>query len=84
MRWLRAEGRFVSLVRPLTPPPLRATTVIVQETHADGVRLPELAALVDAGGIRVEVEDTYPLHDAAVAHGRLAEGGVHGRLVLIP
>lgn len=80
---LRAEGRFVSLVRPFAPPPLRGTTVVVHETHADGARLAELAALVDRDAVSVVVEDTYPLHAAAAAHERLADGGVRGRLVLV-
>ena len=46
---LRSGGTFVALVRPFAPPPLRGTTVVVQEVHADGARLAELAALVDFG-----------------------------------
>lgn len=81
---LRPEGRFVSLVRPFSPPPLRGTTVVVHETHADGASLGELAALVDTHGIGVKVADTYPLQEAAAAHEHLAGGGVRGRLVLVP
>ncbi|WP_405865607.1 zinc-binding dehydrogenase [Streptomyces sp. NBC_00005] len=38
-------------------------------------------------GIRTastRVAETYPLAEAAKAHARLAEGGVRGRLVLVP
>ncbi|MDV9175681.1 zinc-binding dehydrogenase, partial [Streptomyces sp. W16] len=54
------------------------------EVSADGARLAELVALVEKGVLTLRVADTYPLADAAGAHARLAEGGVRGRLVLVP
>jgi NADPH:quinone reductase-like Zn-dependent oxidoreductase len=65
-------------------PPIRATQVIVQEVVADGGRLAELAALVDAGHLTLRVADTMPLTEAARAHRRFAAGGLRGRLVLVP
>ncbi|MFJ6198874.1 zinc-binding dehydrogenase [Micromonospora sp. NPDC092111] len=56
----------------------------MQEVYADGPRLAELAALVDAGRLTPEVADTLPLEEVARAHERLAAGGVRGRLVLVP
>ncbi|MCG6940442.1 MAG: zinc-dependent alcohol dehydrogenase family protein [Thiohalocapsa sp.] len=38
--------------------------------------------LCDAGDLRVEVADTYPLERAADAHRRLEAGGMQGKLVL--
>jgi NADPH:quinone reductase-like Zn-dependent oxidoreductase len=81
---LRGGGTFVALVAPFAPPPLRATRVIVQEVFADGARLAELAALVDAGRLTLRVAQKLPLADVAVAHKRLAGGGLRGRLVLLP
>ncbi|TQS41983.1 NADP-dependent oxidoreductase [Cryptosporangium phraense] len=81
---LRGGGVFVTLVAPFAPPPLRATRVVVQEVFADGARLGELSALVDAGQLTLAVADTYPLDRAADAHRRLAAGGLRGRLVLVP
>lgn len=81
---LRDQGTFVALVAPFAPPPLRGTRVIVTEVFADGARLAELAALVDAGKLSLRVADELPLSDIAVAHERLAAGGVRGRLVLVP
>lgn len=51
---------------------------------ADGARLAELAGLVDEGVLTLRVAETYALDEAAKAHARLAQGGVRGRLVLIP
>jgi NADPH:quinone reductase-like Zn-dependent oxidoreductase len=41
-------------------------------------------ALVDAGALTTRVAETYALDEAVKAHARLAEGGLRGRLVLVP
>ncbi|MFR9777134.1 zinc-binding dehydrogenase [Micromonospora sp. MS34] len=81
---VRGGGTFVALVAPFAPPPLRATRVIVSEVFADGARLAELSALVDAGRISPRVADSLPLAEVAQAHRRLVAGGTRGRLVLVP
>lgn len=81
---LRGGGVFVALVAPFAPPPLRATRVLVQEVFADGARLAELSALVDAGRLSLRLAGVLPLEEVAEAHERLAAGGVRGRLVLAP
>jgi NADPH:quinone reductase len=81
---LRGGGRFVALVRPFAPPPIRGTEVVVQEVFADGARLAELSALVDAGHLTLRVAETIPLSDAATAHERFASDRPRGRLVLVP
>ncbi len=81
---VRGGGTFVALVAPFAPPPLRGTRVLVQEVYADGARLAELSAMVDAGRLTLRVADTLPLADVAIAHERLASGGLRGRLVLVP
>ncbi|MHB8295605.1 MAG: NADP-dependent oxidoreductase [Acidimicrobiales bacterium] len=56
-----------------------ARTLLVEP---DGAGLEHLAALVDAGQLRVEVEQALPLADAAEAH-RLGEAGrTRGKMVL--
>jgi NADPH:quinone reductase len=81
---LRGGGTFVVLVAPFAPPPLRATRVVVQEVFADGGRLTELSALVDAGRLTLRVAQKLPLNDIATAHRLLDAGGLRGRLVLVP
>lgn len=81
---LRGGGTFVALVRPFAPPPIRGTKVVVQEVFADGARLTELSALVDAGHLTLRVADTLRLGDAATAHERFIEERPRGRLVLVP
>jgi len=81
---LRGGGTFVALVRPFAPPPIRGTRVLVHESFADGARLAELSALVDAGHLTLRVAGTLPLSEAAQAHERFVQGGLRGRLVLVP
>jgi NADPH2:quinone reductase len=38
--------------------------------------------LIDAGKLRIEVAETFPLARAADAHRRLEAGGMRGKLVL--
>lgn len=48
----------------------------------DGAALTTIASLVDAGRITVDVQQVYPLADAAKAHADGEGGAVHGKLVL--
>ncbi|WP_440099895.1 zinc-binding dehydrogenase [Streptosporangium sp. H16] len=55
-------------------PSIRGTRVVVQEIFADGGRLTELAALVDARVLTLRVARTLPLNDAPTAHALLEKG----------
>jgi NADPH:quinone reductase-like Zn-dependent oxidoreductase len=81
---LRDGGTFVALVAPFAPPPIRGTRVVVQEVTADGARLTELAALVDAGRLTLRVAEALPLDEASKAHQLVEAGGLRGRVVLVP
>jgi len=48
----------------------------------DGHALGEIAALAEAGEVRIEVEQVFGLADAAEAHRKLADGRTQGKLVL--
>jgi NADPH:quinone reductase-like Zn-dependent oxidoreductase len=58
---------------------LRAVGMLVEP---DGDGLEELAALVEAGGLRVRVDETFPLERAADAHRYGEEGRTTGKIVL--
>jgi NADPH:quinone reductase-like Zn-dependent oxidoreductase len=59
----------------------RASTFLVEPDYSG---LEALAALVDEGRLRVVIEETFPLAQAAEAHRRLEEGRASGKIVLIP
>lgn len=81
---LACTGFGVIAVASVVPPPIRGTRVVVQEVFADGARLSELAALVDAGRLTLRLARAFPLEGAAAAHELLEGGGVRGRIVLEP
>jgi NADPH:quinone reductase-like Zn-dependent oxidoreductase len=66
------------------PASVRGVRTSAVEVSADGARLAELVALVDEGALTTRVAGTYALDEAVKAHARLAEGGLRGRLVLVP
>ena len=57
----------------------RATDLLVEP---DAAGLESLAALADEGRLRVVVEESFPLAQAAQAHERLQHGRVRGKIVL--
>ncbi|MFE3192818.1 NADP-dependent oxidoreductase [Nocardia sp. NPDC059240] len=81
---VRSAGVFAAVVGGAEPVGLRGIRVANTWIRADGRRLDELAALVDAGRLTPRVADSLPLHLVADAHHRLAAGGLRGRLVLVP
>lgn len=77
-------GAFAALVAGCAPAPLRGTNVFHTWIRADGARLADLVALAEAGRLTLRVTDTLPLEQVAVAHERVAKGGLRGRVVLVP
>ncbi|MFB9926988.1 NADP-dependent oxidoreductase [Amycolatopsis halotolerans] len=58
---------------------VRVTPFLVEP---DGAALTTIAGLIDAGAVVVEVEETFPLEQAAAAHARGETGRTRGKLVL--
>ena len=58
---------------------LRARAFLVEP---DGAALAQIAELIDGGRIAPEVEEVFPLEEAAAAHERLAGGRAKGKIVL--
>jgi len=81
---LRDGGRY-SIANPVEgPAPERGIEVYKTSVAPDGRRLAEMSHLADVGLLTPRVAETFPLDDAAKAHARLVEGGLRGRLVLVP
>ncbi|MFI6512674.1 NADP-dependent oxidoreductase [Streptosporangium sp. NPDC050855] len=81
---VRSGGTFAALVAGGAPAPLRGIRVFNHWIRADGARLSDLVALVEAGALTLRVAGTMPLDRVSAAHHRLADGGLRGRLVLTP
>ncbi|MFI7343933.1 NADP-dependent oxidoreductase [Streptomyces sp. NPDC050085] len=84
LAWVRDGGRYLGVIPGAAPAPERGVSTGHVEVQADGTRLATLARLADEGALTTRVAETYALDDATKAHTRLAEGGVRGRLVLVP
>lgn len=81
---VRDGGKFIAVVVNGGPEDGRGIASQVMWAHSAREQLDALVELVEAGKVRVPVAATYPLTEAAAAHTRMAEGGLRGRLVLLP
>jgi NADPH2:quinone reductase len=81
---MRDGGRLVTLVEQPTDPRFSERGLVCSWIFAapDGAQLAGIAALLDAGRLRVHVEDVFPLAEAARAHERLETRHVRGKLAL--
>ncbi|MER5387100.1 NADP-dependent oxidoreductase [Streptomyces sp. NPDC002688] len=84
LEWVRDGGAFMGVIPGAHPVSVRGVRTGAVEVAADGARLAELVALVDEGALTTRVAETYALDEVVKAHARLAEGGLRGRLVLVP
>ncbi len=50
--------------------------------QADGAQLAEIAALIDAGELRVFVAEVFPLNGAREAYARARQGNLRGKIIL--
>ncbi len=78
---LREGGRVVSIAEGKAAVELGGSIVWVRP---DSEGLAELAALVDAGKLHVEIAGVYPLERTAEAYRELEAGHVRGKLVVTP
>ncbi|MFF7338429.1 zinc-binding dehydrogenase [Streptomyces sp. NPDC008163] len=81
---VRDGGRFVGVQPAARLPEERGVTVEVIFARPDGPLLAGLLARVAAGRLPARVHAVVPLDKAADAYRAMAEGGVRGRIVLVP
>jgi NADPH2:quinone reductase len=78
---LRDDARVVSIADGKGAIELGGSVVWVRP---DAHGLTELAHLIDAGALRIEVAGVYPLSDTVAAYRELEAGHVRGKLVVVP
>ena len=78
-------GGDVSYVFGDGAPPLGTRGITVREifVNANAAELSTLVESVESKRLSIRVAATFPFDDAVGAYGRLAKGGVRGRIVLI-
>ena len=80
----RDGGVLVSTTTPAAEDPARRVRTARVFAHSDASQLAGLAALVDAGELRIDVAARRPLADLAAVHDEAADGRLAGKTVLIP
>jgi len=78
---LKPSGRFGSI---LDGPGTLERGGIYVFVHPSPADLAELATLIDAGELLVDIAATYPMADAAAAYRRSKDGHVRGKIILTP
>jgi NADPH:quinone reductase-like Zn-dependent oxidoreductase len=76
-RSLAIADRVCSIVQPISGPERRYHYV-----RPDRAELEGLAGMIEGGSLRVELQETFALEDAARAHQVLEEGHVRGKIAL--
>lgn len=57
-------------------------TVSSTQVRSNGRQLADAAPLLDDGSVRVVIDSTYPLAEAAQAHARVEKHGIQGKIIL--
>ena len=78
-RMVKDRGRIVSVIDPGTVQGLGGQYAFVRPDPQD---LAELATMVDAGRLRIELARTFPFAQAADAQRLVAEGHVRGKVAI--
>lgn len=73
---------FISNDEPQGPQLVRGITGSLFAAHADGKTLENIAKLIDAGKIKVFIQQCYPFTDAAKALSEISNGHTKGKLVI--
>lgn len=82
---VRDGGTLITVAGPVAGDRgIRSVQVRVSQLDRRAERLSDLASLAATGELVLPAVLAVPLADVAVAHRRLAAGGVGGRLVLVP
>lgn len=82
---LRASAKLATRIGTVAFNPLAAQLGVRQlSTDRSTRRLQQLVDLYEAGQLRVHVQSTYGLRDAAEAHREVETGHVRGKVVLMP
>jgi NADPH:quinone reductase-like Zn-dependent oxidoreductase len=84
---LRPGGRYVTCVYQLPPAELLEAnniSAVMYGIQPSGDRLAEIAAIVEAGGLRMPIEREFPLAETAAALSASQSGRTRGKLLIVP
>jgi NADPH:quinone reductase-like Zn-dependent oxidoreductase len=73
------SGSWPTLIEDAADAGVRATRL---KTIPDGSTLAVISRLIESGDVRVDIDQVFPLEDAAKAHEAIETGHTHGKIVL--
>lgn len=79
---LKSGGRLVTIVSQDEKISDQRTRDAFMLVRADGSQLTEIARLIDAGELRVFLDQIFPLAQAREAYARASRGGMRGKIAL--
>jgi NADPH:quinone reductase-like Zn-dependent oxidoreductase len=79
---LKSTGRLVTVASTPKPPANPLSREAFMLVRADGQQLAQLGRMIDAGELRVFLEEVYPLVSAKDAYDHAAEGKMRGKIAL--
>ena len=79
---LKPGGRLVTIAAQSEGVSDQRTREAFMLVRADGSQLEEIARLIDAGELRVFLEQSFPLSAAREAYARAQRGGMRGKIAL--
>ena len=77
-------GVLVTTASPARDDPARKVCAISMFVRSDAAELAAIVAKVDAGDLRIDISETYPLSDIALVHERSDAGTFRGKVLLVP
>jgi len=77
-------GVLVTTASPAQDDPARNVRAISMFVHSDAKDLAAIVVRVDAGELRIDISETYPLSDIALVHEKGAAGQFRGKVLLVP
>ena len=76
-------GVLVTTASPAQDDPARAVRAISMFVRSDATDLAAIVAKVDAGDLRIDISETYPLSDIALVHEEGEAGQFRGKVLLV-
>jgi NADPH:quinone reductase-like Zn-dependent oxidoreductase len=81
---IRDGGVIVTTATPAAGDPDRGVRGTGMQLRADAAQLANLAKMIDAGELTVDVSASYPLSEIARVHELAAAGRIRGKVLLVP
>jgi len=77
-------GVLVTTASPARDDPARKVRAISMFVRSNAKELAAIVSKIDAGELRIDISETYPLSDIALVHEKSDAGNLRGKVLLVP